>query len=150
MDSFPQPESAEEKELASLARDVDGLYRALHTSPGDAVTLRKLARLCVRLERWEEARTAYTWLAEALPGDSAADLGLKFLADKRREISTSPINYGTAKHLQFSVYQCFHAGTLPEAALCEVLTETATLFPGTNLRLIYAVEGTPSGGPAAT
>ena len=36
------------------------------------------------------------------------------------------------------------------AALCEVLTETATLFPGTNLRLIYAVEGTPSGGPAAT
>jgi radical SAM superfamily enzyme YgiQ (UPF0313 family) len=104
-----------------LALAVDVLYRALWSNPGHADLLRRLGALCAKLERWEEARSAFEKLIENDPDDPEITIALVALSDKRREIPSSPINFGTDKYLQFSVHRCFSNGAVPRSVLFEIL-----------------------------
>ena len=105
----------------NLPMATEALIIGLRQQPNEPTYLRLLGRLCQTLERWEEARQAYLALLRLIPGDTEAVQAQAQLEPKRREIESSPLNYGKGKICQFSVHQCFTAGKYPTSMLYEML-----------------------------
>lgn len=127
---------------------IDGLYLGLMQIPHAPELLRLLGRLCLEMQRLEEAHTAFERLRMPLPNDEGCASALAWLANRPREIATSPLAYGHGRVRFFSVHALFKDAdttsplwTLLGQALLDI-PGLAFYGPGSFLdRLVDAVPG---------